>query len=322
MDTAPAPDAHTADVFEAFDRFPWSKSRSFLFGLIETLGGPDALRPNPTHEGSTAFCRTVFFHRQTGRRVDLIQYSSFVAAHPEYPSVDRRLLRALYAAAAAAAAVAVSSAETTEGKNGDDSGQQDRSFSSDGISQSRRIADAVAMGPVVDPFDGTPTPPLTQGEGGDHEAGGNVPSWQRSAPRNELRVAQASPAAPPHGGSSGDGGGSNGEAPYSDKFAKIVEAIQTGKEVEGIRHIPDTVVRQPGVTPVGKLKAPQKPWEKAAAAAAAAGPGGGGTAAGTLGVASLPLVDAEFPPPASPEAPPPAATDGGAEASADGAQPS
>ncbi|ERS95060.1 hypothetical protein HMPREF1624_08549 [Sporothrix schenckii ATCC 58251] len=280
--TAPAGPA-TAAEFEAFDSFPWSKHRVFLLGLIETLGGPDALRPNPTHEGSAAFCRTVFFRRQTGRRVDFSRYNGFRADHPEYPSIDRRLLSALYAASA-----------SIEGELG---------------LGDLRLAEAVAAGTVINPFDGTPTPPVDAETS--NGSGVDIPSWQRSAPRNTLKVDRA---AAPTG--TGGGGAGAGEAPYSDKFAKVVEAIQTGKELDGIKQIPDTVIRQPGITPMGKLKAPRKPWETAASASPLASglsfvdgaltPSDGeqGQQEQKLGLGGgQPLVDLEFPePPPSPPA--------------------
>ncbi|KAL1903631.1 hypothetical protein Sste5346_000260 [Sporothrix stenoceras] len=291
----------SAAEFEAFDTFPWSKHRVFLLGLIETLGGPDALRPNPTHEGSASFCRTVFFKRQTGRRVDFSRYNGFRAEHPEYPSIDRRLLAALYAAAASIEAELGLGSLSLEGSPASgastpgDGPASPNPLASPSTNRNRRLAEAVAAGPVINPFDGTPTPPIRDVE---------IPSWQRSAPRNALKVDKAAASA-------GTGAGA-GEAPYSDKFAKVVEAIQTGKELEGIKQIPDTVIRQAGITPMGKMKAPLKPWEKAASGSSVASAlsfmDGAltpteqeqGSEGQQLG---LGMVDLEFPePPASPSA--------------------
>ncbi|EFW98855.1 hypothetical protein CMQ_4707 [Grosmannia clavigera kw1407] len=252
----PPDDDATAAEFEAFDRFPWSKHRAFLLGLLETLGGADGLSPNPTHQGSTTFCRTVFYRRQTGRRIDLTRYNGFLAASPDYPSIDRRLLAALYAAKRAATTAEAAAA--------------------------LRIVETVAAGPAINPFDGTATP---------HDDA--VPSWQRSAPKNELRVPRAAAAADEAAGASA----ANGEAPYSDKFAKVIEAVQTGKELEGIRHIPDTVVRQEGITPLGKLKPPKKPWETAAAPTASLASALAFGAPITTESGHSLLVDLHFPPP-------------------------
>ncbi|CAK7264997.1 hypothetical protein SEPCBS119000_001286 [Sporothrix epigloea] len=269
----------TAADFEAFDSFPWSKHRLFLLGLIETLGGPDALRPNPTHEGSATFCRIVFFRRQTGRRIDLTQYNDFRSKHPDYPSIDRRLLHALYTVAASTDGEqgvhnsVASAISDVDGKRGP---PPPKLLASPSIERSRCLAEAVAAGPPINPFDGTQTRPA---DSGTSSSGVNVPSWQHSAPRSELRVVRESA----QGGSAGSGNAGALEAPYSDKFAKVVEAIQSGKELEGIKQIPDIVVRQAvccltswsptisrifintlqGITPIGKLRAPRKPWERA-----------------------------------------------------------
>ncbi|CAK7238906.1 MAG: hypothetical protein STHCBS139747_000327 [Sporothrix thermara] len=247
----------TAAEFEAFDSFPWSKHRVFLLGLIETLGGPEALRPNPTHEGSSVFCRTVFFRRQTGRRVDLTRYNGFRAERPEYPSIDQRLLHALYTAAASLDAELGLSDLSLSGASANSSLNP---LASPSTNRNRRLAEAVAAGPLINPFDGSPAPVISNNSSSSNSV--DVPSWQRSAPRNELKIDRTLA----RGGSAGAGGAGAAEAPYSDKFAKVVEAIQSGKELEGIKQIPDTVVRQPGITPMGKLQARKKPWERAASA--------------------------------------------------------
>ncbi|CAK7197711.1 hypothetical protein SEUCBS139899_000359 [Sporothrix eucalyptigena] len=259
--TAPTGPA-TAAEFEGFDSFPWSKHRVFLLGLIETLGGPDALKPNPTHEGSSIFCRTVFFRRQTGRRVDLTRYNGFRAEHPEYPSIDQRLLVALYTAANSIEGELSLGDLSLSGSGSSTPGGSPASpnpLASPSTNRNRRLAEAVAAGPLISPFDGKPVPLVG---GATSSSGVTVPSWQRSAPKTDLKVDRSVPQ-----GSAGGAGPT--EAPYSDKFAKVVEAIQSGKELEGIKQIPDTVVRQTGITPMGKLKAPKKPWERAASAASA-----------------------------------------------------
>ena len=267
-------------------------------GLIETLGGPEALRPNPTHEGSSVFCRTVFFRRQTGRRVDLTRYNGFRAERPEYPSIDQRLLHALYTAAASLDAELGLSDLSLSGASANSSLNP---LASPSTNRNRRLAEAVAAGPLINPFDGSPAPVISNNSSSSNSV--DVPSWQRSAPRNELKIDRTLA----RGGSAGAGGAGAAEAPYSDKFAKVVEAIQSGKELEGIKQIPDTVVRQPvcdpslslsslllckafthththihthryicnctymanrpqGITPMGKLQARKKPWERAASA--------------------------------------------------------
>lgn len=51
-------------------------------------------------------------------------------------------------------------------------------------------------------------------------------------------------------------------APYPQSFSHIIELIKSGKAVPGVRDIPNTVVRDPSVTPFGKMVRPKKPWEK------------------------------------------------------------
>ncbi|OIW27423.1 hypothetical protein CONLIGDRAFT_633788 [Coniochaeta ligniaria NRRL 30616] len=84
----------------------------------------------------------------------------------------------------------------------------------------------------------------------------NVPSWQVHAPKADLRVKASDGAAREDG--VGD------DAPYPEHFKAVIEAVTQGKPVPGIKEIPNTVVRLPGITPVGKMQAPRKPWEKPA----------------------------------------------------------
>lgn len=63
------------------------------------------------------------------------------------------------------------------------------------------------------------------------------PSWQQSAPRTELRINREAGA----GGST-----AGGDAPQQPaNFAKIIEAVQSGRPPEGIREIPNTIARAP-----------------------------------------------------------------------------
>lgn len=83
-----------------------------------------------------------------------------------------------------------------------------------------------------------------------------IPSWQLSAPKADLsRKADDD-----------DGSEARATTPtgaYPDKFQALVEAVTAGKTVPGIRQIPNTVVRQDGITPVGtRGRAPLKPWER------------------------------------------------------------
>ncbi|KAI9158500.1 hypothetical protein HJFPF1_06495 [Paramyrothecium foliicola] len=95
--------------------------------------------------------------------------------------------------------------------------------------------------------------------GADAAAAAALP-WQQAAPKAELFVdkrtqAQAGPA---------------GEPNYPMAFAEMLKLLQEGKPIPGIKQIPNTVIRNPSVKPVGTRAPPRKPWEKSAAAAEAA----------------------------------------------------
>ncbi|KAK2605910.1 hypothetical protein QQS21_003636 [Conoideocrella luteorostrata] len=82
--------------------------------------------------------------------------------------------------------------------------------------------------------------------------------WQQAAPKADLyvdRKAAADAAAP--SATSGDG-----QPSYPMGFAEMLKLLQEGKEIPGIRQIPNTVARDPSIKPVGARAAPKKPWEK------------------------------------------------------------
>lgn len=101
----------------------------------------------------------------------------------------------------------------------------------------------------------------------------NVPAWQASAPKTELYVEKntAPGKEVPQGGD---------QPAYPMGFAEMLDRIQKGLPIPGIKDIPDTVVRDPAVKPVGARSAPRKPWEK-------------DDAAGPYGQSNL---DSSFPP--------------------------
>ncbi|KAI1758712.1 hypothetical protein GGR53DRAFT_215203 [Hypoxylon sp. FL1150] len=77
----------------------------------------------------------------------------------------------------------------------------------------------------------------------------SVPSWQSAAPPAELYIKKDPASTDPD------------KEPYPKKFEEIVEFLQTGKEIPGIRKIPDTVIEDPSISTHGRLAAPPKPWE-------------------------------------------------------------
>ncbi|KAI5919008.1 hypothetical protein F4810DRAFT_689806 [Camillea tinctor] len=100
---------------------------------------------------------------------------------------------------------------------------------------------ALQQQPASDPV----TPPVVA-------ADPSVPSWQSAAPTAELYVKKdANPSSPD-------------KEPYPKKFEEIIEFLQTGKEIPGIRKIPDTVIEDPSISTHGRLSAPLKPWERRA----------------------------------------------------------
>ncbi|KAH7177765.1 hypothetical protein DER46DRAFT_589528 [Fusarium sp. MPI-SDFR-AT-0072] len=80
-----------------------------------------------------------------------------------------------------------------------------------------------------------------------------VLDWQKAAPKIDLYVDRKNAAAQ---------SGSQDQPSYPLGFAEMIKLIQEGKPVPGIRQIPNTVVRDPAVKPVGARAVPRKPWEK------------------------------------------------------------
>ncbi|KAF4344044.1 hypothetical protein FBEOM_2020 [Fusarium beomiforme] len=80
-----------------------------------------------------------------------------------------------------------------------------------------------------------------------------VLDWQKAAPKADLYVDRKAAAAQ---------SGSKDQPSYPMGFAEMIKLIQEGKPVPGIRRIPNTVVRDPAVKPVGARAVPRKPWEK------------------------------------------------------------
>ena len=71
--------------------------------------------------------------------------------------------------------------------------------------------------------------------GGDAQAAAAAPvlDWQKAAPKAELYVDRAAAAA------AGD------QPAYPMAFAEMIKLLQEGKEVPGIRQIPNTIIRDP-----------------------------------------------------------------------------
>ncbi|KKA30102.1 hypothetical protein TD95_003056 [Thielaviopsis punctulata] len=94
-----------------------------------------------------------------------------------------------------------------------------------------------------------------------------VLGWQAAAPKVDLVV---------------DAKQQSGSGQPPAKFAELLQCMQKGLPVPGVREIPSTVVRDASIKPFGTRAVPKKPWERDAAVA---------TADGGLGA-----IDQEFPP--------------------------
>ena len=67
----------------------------------------------------------------------------------------------------------------------------------------------------------------------------DLPAWQVQAPKVDL-LKKAD-----DGDANGAERGADGETPYPERFNALVELVTSGTPIPGIKHIPDTVVRQP-----------------------------------------------------------------------------
>ncbi|RSL97361.1 hypothetical protein CEP52_010957 [Fusarium oligoseptatum] len=77
--------------------------------------------------------------------------------------------------------------------------------------------------------------------------------WQKAAPKADLYIDRKAAAAQT---------GSEDQPNYPMGFAEMIKLLKEGKPVPGIRQIPNTIVRDPSVKPVGARAVPRKPWEK------------------------------------------------------------
>ncbi|KAK2071989.1 hypothetical protein P8C59_006370 [Phyllachora maydis] len=93
----------------------------------------------------------------------------------------------------------------------------------------------------------------------------DVPAWQARAPTVDVsRKADDDHEAEGHDGVAArttPGHGAD-EAPYPLGFQQVMEAVTSGQPVPGVRDIPNSIVRAPGISPVGKMQPPRKPWQK------------------------------------------------------------
>ncbi|KAL2171623.1 hypothetical protein VTG60DRAFT_2191 [Thermothelomyces hinnuleus] len=240
----PAQPGDSEAAFKRFDTYPWVRDRSFLQGLMATLG-PSLLGTTDGFSRQKALSTTLqariwWYKSRFNTDVDRAAYEAYSASHPS-SCPDSAILAKLEEIR-----------QRMAGEGGGAGGAPGSATSSSSSSSSSAAG-----------------------------ANQNIPAWQRNAPKVDLSKKADDGV---NHSNTGDG------APYPENFQALIEAVTTGKPIPGIKEIPDTVVRPPGVTPFGKMKAPRKPWEK-------------DVPSDTVGVGSVfgDVVDKEFPPLSSDE---------------------
>ncbi|KAG5917729.1 hypothetical protein E4U61_002465 [Claviceps capensis] len=99
----------------------------------------------------------------------------------------------------------------------------------------------------------SPSSPSSKATGAATTATESLLPWQQAAPKADLYVDRRAGAEAAAGA---------GEPSYPVGFAEMLQLLSEGKEIPGIRQIPNTVARDASVKPVGARPAPRKPWEK------------------------------------------------------------
>ncbi|KAG6317062.1 hypothetical protein E4U22_006570 [Claviceps purpurea] len=97
----------------------------------------------------------------------------------------------------------------------------------------------------------SPSSPSSKATGAATTATESLLPWQQAAPKADLYVDRRAGAE-----------AAAGEPSYPVGFAEMLQLLSEGKEIPGIRQIPNTVARDASVKPVGARAAPRKPWEK------------------------------------------------------------
>jgi len=231
--------------YRAFDTYPWTKDRKFTTTLAAALEAAAKQPGKSTSLASAALAERISrFEQQTKIKVDAAEYQAWLTANNarQPPLVPEQIVLAESQAVTDPAERRFAQLLIELGEPLDQSAQ--RTDAQTALTEAHRASEVVT------------------------EIDASVPSWQSSAPKAELYV--------PRNADSVDGSGQSKEQ-YPAKFMEIIEFIQTGKPIEGIRKIPDTVVEDPSISTTGKMQAPLKPWERRAAAAA----GDAGTAVTT-----------------------------------------
>ncbi|GKT87038.1 LOW QUALITY PROTEIN: hypothetical protein Ct61P_04888 [Colletotrichum tofieldiae] len=238
-------------MFKAFDTYPWKKDKAFISGLNAILGDPNTENPKeppPTSPSTPG--------------------SSTTPSASASPSTSRGLAReapGLHAPRHSAEEYKSRSTQDTA-TTSTAAGSGDAASANDVPGLTSKLND-LSTGKEKD-------------ESADAATTETAPSWQAAAPKADLYVERKPP-------SQADAPGQGGDEPaYPMGFAQMLDMIQKGIPIPGIRQIPDTVVRDASVKPFGKRAVPKKPWEKDLPAAEPA----------TDEAEKPSVVDAEFPP--------------------------
>ncbi|KXJ89658.1 hypothetical protein Micbo1qcDRAFT_164958 [Microdochium bolleyi] len=231
---ADSPDAR----YRAFDTYPWTKDRTFTAQLASALEAT-AQTPGASLASAALTARAARFEQQTKIKIDTAAYQAWLTANNtrQPPLVSEQIV-------SAESIAVIDPAE--------------RRFAHLLVELGEplgRIALQTAPPAASDKADAVSS--AAQGPRATTDDNADVPSWQASAPKAELYV--------PRDLNDTTGGS---KEQYPKKFMEIIEFIQTGKPIEGIRIIPDTVIEDPSISTTGKMQAPLKPWERRAAAAA------------------------------------------------------
>ncbi|KAK4461165.1 hypothetical protein QBC42DRAFT_270705 [Cladorrhinum samala] len=229
MSTAPSTSNESPSaIFSKFDSYPWVQDRDFIQGLHATLGPSLSSSSSADPFARRKLLDTVlqtriwWYQSRTGTSINLNDYLSYSCSSPN-PNPP--------------------------------SPDQEILKKTEWIYQQLQAR----LSPSSNENEGTtPHPETEQQQQQQQQADGpEIPAWQLQAPKLDLSKKAEDHESRTSSSSSPDAG-----VPYPDKFQAIVDAVTTGKQIEGIKEIPNTVVRKEGITPVGIKVAPQKPWER------------------------------------------------------------
>ncbi|KAF4775805.1 hypothetical protein HER10_EVM0000903 [Colletotrichum scovillei] len=249
-------------MFKAFDTYPWKRDKMFTSGLYAILGDPNTENPQGTPTDLAIHARIFYYAQRIGVTIDFAKYKDWLAKHPDHTPPDvlpeeyKTSSTASTQGAAASSSTAPVASEAAES-------------STDDVPTLTSKLDNLNTNEI------TPAVPAST-DSSKNPADEATPSWQAAAPKADLYVERK---AQPQEGAPGQGGD---EPAYPMGFAQMLEMIQKGIPIPGIRQIPDTVVRDASVKPFGKRAVPKKPWEKDIVTAEA--------------VEKPSVVDSEFPP--------------------------